>query len=102
MSRWQVSDASVRRIQDRVEKRLADDYPKHTRPWDALIEAVKAEDYGSPRTVAEEILLHWIRGGVLPHFCANAVSDLCYERKELREAGQSLMKGIRSMGRMKL
>jgi len=100
MSKWQISEASIGRIRESVEAASFDEATGD--PWGTLMRAVKAEDYASPRRVAEQIAVQWVRDGVLGHFCAYLFDSICHERNDLREAGSNIMDGIRSFGRMRL
>ena len=106
MSRWQISDAALVRVEKRVAAAIKADVDSTMRsvrrPWETLLEAVKPEDFARPRSAAEGVVKRWIQEGKMLWFCSSCFEIRCREREELREAGNDLMNGIRAMGRLKL
>jgi hypothetical protein len=106
MSKWQISDAAMQRVQKRVVQAIVADKDSSMRstyrPWETLLEAMEPENFARPERASEGIVKRWMRDGELLGFCASCFEARCNERDELREAGRNLMNGIRAMGRLKL
>jgi len=99
--KWSTTPAAEKRIKARLAA-MEIDYSNPWRLWDHLLEAMAPENYAHPKEAAESLVERWIREGEMPVLCAGVFGLLCYERKQLRDAGRDLMDGIRAFGRLKL
>lgn len=96
MSKWELSEAAKKRVQKRVEKILIESEEVRFDAWEVMQEAVKPEDFAQPRRTIEKILEFWIMEGVLPGFCSRAFDRVCFERREIMEAAESISNGLRT------
>ncbi len=104
MSKWNLTDTAIKRIEGRLAdlRKEVDSTEWYFNPIDLLLRAMKPEDYARPRGAAEELIQIWIRDGKQGWLCSACFKSYALDRKELRQGGRDLMNGIRRMGRMKL
>jgi len=102
MRKWELTDAAIKRIEKRIIKLRQENDDYCFEPWKLVLHAMKPENYAKPHDAAEGLIKYWMREGRMLGLCTQCFESYCYERKELREAGNNIMKGIRAFGRMKL
>lgn len=95
MSKWELTDAAIKRIEVRLAENNfgIDDHDA----WSALLLAMKPEDYARPWRSAEVLTMKWIREGKHLFFCALLFERICSERRDLHEAASSVVRGLKRL-----
>jgi len=116
MSKHNVTSAAMKRIEERIDNTLIaikesgglHDHPDNT-GLKLLLKAVEPENFSDPRKSAVAVMSSWLRNVdemPIPARRAYIISEYIRkserERNELREAGSSLMDGIRRFGKLGL